>query len=463
MFQESVRNMNNIDEKEKRRQYFLSAPILPLLIKTSIPTMIGMMVSVVYNLTDTFWVGRLEDKSMTAAIGVVFAFASIIQAIGFWFGYGSGNTMSRLLGAKDEENAKKIAADANVMAVLVGIIIFTLGIIFINPLLDLLGANASEKLLKYSKEYLNIILISVPFNVFSITVYNQLRLCGSVKDAMIGLLIGMLSNIVLDPIFVVSLRMGISGAGIATLIGTIASTVVLIGLSNIHGNIPVSFRFHGIDSKRIYHILMGGMPNFARQGITGISSMLLNNVAAFYGDELIAAFTVATRIITFGYMLMIGLGQGFQPICAMNYGSKNYNRVKAALKQTTVIGTGFLIVSSVMIFIFSKQLCACLLDDAIVICTASQILKYQCISMPTLGVYALSSMFLQNTGFYKKALLVSISRQGLFFIPLLYCFSYFFGQYGFVILQPVSDILSVILGLFIVVKSWNVIFKLNSN
>lgn len=458
MFQKLV-SLMKIDGKEKRRQYYITAPIFPLLIKTAIPTMIGMLVSVVYNLTDTFWVGRLNDKSMTAAIGVVFAFSSIIQAIGFWFGYGSGNTMSRFIGAKDEEGTRKIAADANIMAVIAGIVILLLGFIFIDPLLYLLGANASENLLKFSKDYLRVILFAVPFNIFSVTVYNQLRLCGSVKDAMTGLLVGMLSNILLDPIFVTGLQMGIIGAGIATLIGNLASTVVLIGLSCTHDNIPVSFRFYGIDSKRIYHILMGGMPNFSRQGITGISSMLLNNVATFYGEELIAAFTVASRIITFGYMLMIGLGQGFQPICAMNYGSKNYTRVKTALKQTVVLGTGFLIASSVAIFVFSNELCACLIDDGTVIDTASQILRYQCITMPALGVYALSSMFLQNTGFYKKALLISVSRQGIFFIPLLYILSYAFGRYGFVILQPAADILSVLFGVFIVVKNWNSIFE----
>ncbi len=448
-----------MDEKEKRRQRFLTAPLFPLLISTAIPTMIGMMVSIIYNLTDTFWIGKLQSKSMTAAIGVVYAFVSMIQALGFWFGYGSGNTMSRLLGAKDEASAKAVANDANIMAVVSGVIISIAGFILIEPLLRLLGADASGELYQYSEIYLKIILFTVPFNMLSVTVYNQLRLCGNVKDAMIGLLVGMLGNIVLDPVFIMIFNMGIAGAGIATLIGNVGSTVTIVWLSFKHGNIPVSFHFNGFSKERIYHILVVGMPNFSRQGITALASMLLNNAAAVYGDGMIAALTVSTRIATLGYMLMIGFGQGFQPICAMNYGAGYYDRVKKALKITTAVGSMFLIISSVAIYRYAGELCSLFLDNASVNGLASEILRYQCISLPFLGIYAISSMFMQNVGQYMKALVISVARQGIFFIPLLYILPHLFNETGIMLIQPAADILSVVLGLVIVIKSWRNVFK----
>ncbi|MCR5033266.1 MAG: MATE family efflux transporter [Lachnospiraceae bacterium] len=448
----------DLQEGENRRQKILTAPLFPLLIRTAIPTMVGMMVTMLYNLTDTFWIGRLGDKSMTAAIGVVFAFVSFIQAVGFWFGYGSGNTMSRLLGGKEEEEAKIISSVGVVLSVCSGVAILACCLLFLDPLVMLLGGGASESLRVYTREYLLIMLFTVPFSLFSTTVYNQLRLCGNVKDAMIGLLVGMLGNIVLDPLFILGFHMGIAGAGIATLLGNILSTVVIILLSRRHGNIPVSFRHCHFTGKRIYHILAGGAPNFSRQGITSIASILLNNLAAGYGETLIAALTVATRAGALGYMLMIGFGQGFQPICAMNYGAGKYERVKKALGLTVLTGSGFMCVAAILIAVFAGPLAALLSHNEDVVQLSVVILRFQCISMPFMALYALSSMFLQNVGRYFPALLVSVARQGVFYIPLLLVLPFFLGEKGFYIVQPAADLISVVCGLLIVAFSWQGIF-----
>lgn len=440
------------NKKELRRKAILNDDLLLLLVKTSIPTIIGILVMVIYNLTDTFFVGILNNKSMTAAIGIVFSFMSFIQAIGFWFGYGSGNIMSKKIGENEEKEAEIISSIGILFAIVIGILIAILSCFFVLPLSKFVGGSASENLLNFTVEYLKVIIISIPFGLYSITLYNQLRLCGNVKDGMIGLLIGMAVNIVLDPVLMFVFKFGFIGAGYATLIGQITGCIVLTNLSGKNGNIAVNLKKVRINKDRVYHILAGGMPNFSRQSITGIALILLNVVAAKYGDGVIAALTISSRIAALAYMIMIGWGQGFQPICAMNYGAKQYDRVKKAFKFTVVGGTLFLIMAAILLYVFSELFIKTMSNDNEVILVGSEILRMQCITLPLLGYFAISSMLMQNIGQYFWASIISISRQGIFYIPLLYILSNIFGEFGIYLLQPVADVLSFGLAVIVVRK-----------
>ena len=440
------------NKKELRRKAILNDDLLPLLVKTSIPTIIGMLVMVIYNLTDTFFVGILNNKSMTAAIGIVFSFMSFIQAIGFWFGYGSGNIMSKKIGENEEKEAEIISSIGILFAIVIGILIAILSWFFVLPLSKFIGGSASENLLNFTVEYLKVIIISIPFGLYSITLYNQLRLCGNVKDGMLGLLIGMAVNIVLDPVLMFVFKFGFIGAGYATLIGQITGCIVLTNLSEKNGNIAVDLKKARINKDRVYHILAGGMPNFSRQSITSIALILLNVVAAKYGDGVIAALTISSRIAALAYMIMIGWGQGFQPICAMNYGAKQYDRVKKAFKFAVVGGTLFLIMAAILLYVFSELFIKTMSNDNEVILVGSEILRMQCITLPLLGYFAISSMLMQNIGQYFWASIISISRQGIFYIPLLYILSNIFGEFGIYLLQPVADVLSFGLAVIVVRK-----------
>ena len=444
-------------DKEMKRKAILNDALLPLLIKTSIPTIIGMLVMVIYNLTDTFFVGILNNKSMTAAIGIVFSFMSFIQALGFWFGYGSGNIMSKKIGEQNEDEAKNLASIGIFFAISTGLIIAFLALIFIIPLSKFLGGNASDDLLKFTVKYLQIIILSIPFGLYSLTVYNQLRLCGNVKEGMTGLLFGMVTNMILDPVMMFTLKLGFIGAGYATLTGQIVGSFVLTYFSFKSGNISFNLSFN---KERIYHILAGGMPNFLRQSITSIALILLNITAAKYGDSLLAALTVSSRISALAYMIMIGWSQGFQPICAMNYGAKKYTRVQEAFKLTAIIGSIFLVFSAILLYVFSYKLVKTMTSDIEVISISVQILRIQCITMPFLGFFAVSSMLLQNIGKYLMASILSVSRQGIFFIPLLYILSGLFSQYGIYLLQPIADILSFALAVFMVKSVWKSFIKI---
>ena len=304
----------------------------------------------------------------------------------------------------------------------------------------------------FTVDYLKVIVLTIPFALYSITLYNQLRLCGNVKDGMLGLLSGILVNMVLDPILMFGLGFGFIGAGYATLIGQVVSCIVLTGLSMKNGNIRASLKNARVNRERVYHILAGGMPNFLRQSITSVALILLNISAARYGDGLLAALTISSRILALAYLIMIGWGQGFQPICAMNYGANQYDRVKKAFKLAVLGATGFLIISALGLYIFSEELIMTMTRDSQVILYSKKLLNLQCISLPLLGYFALASMLMQNIGQYFWSSLISVSRQGIFYIPLLYILTGAFGQVGIFLLQPVADFMSFILALVVVWK-----------
>ncbi len=433
-----------------RRERILTEPILPLLVRMSVPTIIGMLIMTIYNLTDTFFIGQLGNKSMTAAIGIAFSFVSFIQALGFWFGYGSGNAMSRALGAKQEDRAVSVSSTGLLLAAVSGLVLTLALLPVCGRLAAFLGGRASEDLLKYSTEYLRIILFSVPVSIYATALYNQLRLCGNARDAMLGLMSGMLLNMVLDPVFIFTLGMGFVGAGWATFAGQVAGAALLTFLSFRNGNIRVSFTKAVLSRENLYHILIGGAPNFSRQGITSVAAILLNIAASAYGEETIAALTVAGRIASMCYMIVIGWGQGFQPICAMNYGAKKHDRVRKALTLSALVGTVFLLFADIAVFLGAHPVVSLLTKNPEVADPAVTILRLQCISLPLMGIYALSSMFMQNIGRYCTALVISVSRQGIFYIPLLYILPLIMSAgdpLAIYLVQPIADILACILGL----------------
>lgn len=236
------------------------------------------------------------------------------------------------------------------------------------------------------------------------------------------------------------------------MIGQIVGTILLTRLSRKNGNIGVDLKKVRINKERVYHILAGGMPNFLRQSITSIALILLNISAARYGDGLLAALTISSRILALAYLIMIGWGQGFQPICAMNYGASQYDRVKTAFKLAVLGATAFLILSAFGLHIFAKELIMTMTKDSQVIAYTRKLLNLQCLTLPLLGYFALSSMLMQNIGQYFWSSIISISRQGIFYIPLLYILTGAFGQVGIYLLQPMADLMSFILAIFVVWK-----------
>ena len=448
--------MNKDFEEEKREEKIrklTNEPLYPLLVKMAIPSMVGMIVSTVYSMTDTFFVGKLDRVDLTASVGIVFSFVSVIQAIGFWFGYGSGNYISRCLGRKDIESAEKMAATGLAMAIITGLIILAAGLPFVRELAVLLGASGGE-LHTATVRYLRITILTVPFMLVSNVLYNQLRLAGSGNDSMLGLLVGMVLNMALDPVFILVFKMDVAGAALASMIGQISGVIVLFRATRRNGNIRADIKKARLNMSSIKEILTGGAPNFCRQGISSISSVILNNAAAVFGSYAIAALTIALRILYIAYALVIGFGQGFQPICAINYGAGKYDRIKKAFKLALLTVSIFLIISVAFLASKSAVLVGGFTGEVDVSALAVRMIRAQCLILPFMGYYVLCGMFLQNIGRFGEATLVTISENGLFLIPSVLILTHIYALDGLVYCRPLASLLALCLSLVVGMRAW---------
>ncbi len=442
---------NQLDERYIR---LTKAPLMPLLIKMAIPTMIGMMVNAIYNMTDTYFIGKLNRADWTAAIGVVFSYLSIIQAIGFWFGYGSGNYIARQLGKKERGEAERMAVTGFVISLAAGMILMIISLFFIKPLALLLGAGATDEMLTASISYLKIIIFSVPFMLGANVLYNQLRLQGNARDGMIGLLAGMILNMILDPIFILAMHQNVAGAALATCIGQITGFLILLCLVGKHGNVPVNFRCICICRTYLFEIIAGGAPNFCRQGISSLAAILLNQAAGLYGSAVVAAIAISSRILTMGYALVIGFGQGFQPVCAINYGAKNYERIKKAFLYECIVATVFLTITSIVMYLYAQPIIGLFTEDKQIMEISNRILQAQCLVWPFMGVYILIGMLLQNIGRFLDATLVTIGESGIFFIPAILILPELWGFDGIVWAKPAAGIGALLFSVLLGIKAW---------
>ncbi|WP_414151303.1 MATE family efflux transporter [Acetobacterium carbinolicum] len=446
--------MSNVSKQEERYKRITEAKIYPLLWRMALPSMIGMIVSSVYSMTDTFFIGRLDRTELTASVGVAFSFIAIIQAIGFWFGYGSGNYISRQLGKKNAQEAEVMASTGLVLSVVVGVIIHLLGLIFLKPLVLLLGGGISDGMMEATVSYLRITLVSVPFMLAANVLYNELRLQGSARDSMVGLMVGMLLNMILDPILILTFDMGVAGAALASLIGQVCGFFILWYFTGKNGNVPINIRNIKFDFGHLKEILSGGAPNFCRQGISSISTVLVNQAAGAFGESAIAGVTVALRILAMGYALVIGFGQGFQPICAINYGAGKYRRIKEAFRDTLVTATAFLIIATIIIVFKADNLLSLFSSEDAVREIGASILKAQCTVLPFMGYYILIGMLFQNIGRFGAATLVTIAENGTFLIPAVLIMPHFFGLNGLIWCKAVASICAFLFSLVVGTRVW---------
>ena len=436
----NVRNMN----QEEKVSYMLSEPVPHLVCQMAVPTIISMLVTSFYNMVDTFFVGRINTQA-TAAVGVVFSVMAFIQACGFFFGHGSGNYISRKLGAKEFDEANVMAATGFFTAFFTGIVAAVVGLCFLTPLARVLGSTPT--ILPYTKDYLRIILIGCPFMMSLLVLNNQLRFQGSASYAMVGIVTGGLLNMVLDPLLIFTCDMGVAGAALATIISQIVSFVLLFLMSRKGGNIRIEFRNFKPTWALYKEIFRGGVPSLCRQGLASIAQICLNYSAGTFGgvysDAAIAAMSIVGRISMFANSALIGFGQGFQPVCGMNYGAKQFGRVRQAFAFCVKYAAVFLVIVSAAGIIFAEPLVTCFRrEDAEVIRIGTLALRLQCIVFPLNAWIVMSNMMLQSIGKAARASFVAAARQGIFFIPLIWILPQIFGLLGVQMCQTWSDILT---------------------
>lgn len=431
-----------VDEKFYK---MIETPIPKLICTLAIPTIITMLMTSIYNMADTFFVGRL-GTSATAAVGVTFSIMCIIQAIGFTFGMGSGNYISRLLGQRDKAYASKVAATGFLTAFGIGILVTIVGILFLDQLIHLLGAT--ETIAPYAKSYMRIILIGAPFMIGSFVLNNLFRYQGSAFYGMLGMGSGAILNIVLDPIFIFTFDLGISGAALATIISQIISFCILFFNCGKSGNIKIRLQDFMPKWEVYKEILRGGLPSFYRQGIASLATIILNLSAAPFGDAAIAAMSIVTRVFQFALSTLLGFGQGFQPVCGFNYGARRNDRVLEAFWFCIKVSAGVLTVFGIIGWILAPQVISIFRkEDAEVIAIGTTALRLQCMTFPLSSWIIMQNMLLQTIGKGTKASILALARQGLFLIPTLLICTPWLGVLGIQISQPLADVMTFLIAI----------------
>lgn len=442
MAEDNMKDNQSISQYNKMTQ----TPVSALIVKLSIPTIISMLVTNIYNMADTAFVGHLGN-SASGAVGIVFGFMAILQAVGCMFGQGAGSIISRMLGKQDDKNASLIASTGFFGALLIGTVIAVVGFICLDPLVMLLGSTQTIE--PYAKTYISWILLAAPFITSSFVMNNVLRYEGRAALGMVGLLTGALLNICGDIILMFGLHMGIAGAGISTALSQFISFCILLSMffrSKTQCKLSLHRVTHNV--RQILNILATGMPSLLRQGLNSITTVLLNVAAAGYGDAAVAAMSIVSRIIMFVFSISIGIGQGFQPVCGFNYGAGKYRRVRKAYWFTVLFAESVMLLMVMTIMLFSNNLIQVFRNDATVIEIGTRALYLQCVSLLFLPISMVTEMQLQSTGKRLSASILASFRSGLFFIPALLILSKLRGLSGIQEAQPLAYILTFIPAVF---------------
>ena len=423
-------------------------PVEKLVSKMAIPNIVSMLITSFYSMTDTFFVARIDPdaaiaNSATAAVGIAFALMTFIQAMGYLYGQGSGIYMSRKLGEGDHETASKMASVSFFTGFGVCSVLASVCLIFLTPITRALGAT--ETIQPYAEDYLRVILIGSPFMMSSLILNVQLRLQGNAIFSMIGIMAGAVVNIGLVPLFIFGFRMGMTGAGIGTIISQFVSFCMLLYGCTRGGSVRI--RLRNFSKGWFWHkeIFRLGMPSLARQGGMSLATALINGQAKLYGDAAVAAISIVNRFLSFTNSIAFGIGQGFQPVCGFNYGAGRYNRVLKAFWFAVKVSFVYLLFVAVMSLAFAPQIVGIFRNDIDVISVGARYLRFSCIPLPVYCWTIIVSMLTQNLGKALISSMISMARHITFLVPAVFTLPYFLGMTGLLFVQPFADAGSVVL------------------
>ena len=419
-------------------------PVPKAVMKNALPAMAAMLMVLVYNLADTFFIGQTHNALLVAAVSLATPVYLIFMSIGTLFGIGGTSVISRALGEGKKEKARKSCAFCFWGCVFVGILLLAFILIFIDPILNLIGASADTY--EYAKSYLSIIVFAGPFVLISNCYGNVIRTEGESGKAMLGLLLGNLVNVILDPIFILALGLDIKGAAIATVIGNIVGAGFYISYF-LKGKSMLSIRLKDFTVKQgiAASVLAIGVPAALGDALMSVSHIISNSQMAHYGDMAVAGMGVAMKVITITGMICMGLGQGVQPILGYCVGAKTWKRFKEVFKFTIIFALILGTVLAAICYVFTNQIVSAFLTDQTAFSYAVQFARILLSTSFLFGVFYVLVNALQAMGAATPALLISMSRQGIIFIPALFILQAVVGMTGLVWAQPVSDVLSILI------------------
>ena len=434
--------MSAEDRTAQQFRKMTETPIPKLILSLATPTILSMLITSIYNLADTFFVGQIST-SASGAVGVVSSLMAIIQALGFMLGHGAGSIISRSLGSQNTKAATRFASTSFFTALTFGLILAAVGLTTLPHFMMLLGST--ETILPHACAYARPILIAAPLMMSSLVMNNILRYEGKASFAMIGLVTGGVLNMVLDPVFIFGFGLGTAGAGIATALSQSISFCILLSMF-LRGKTVSQFQLSAVTRSpaEFGTILMTGLPSFGRQGLNSIGGMLLNIAARSYGDAAVAGMSIVSRIFMFIISVAIGTGQGFQPVAGFNYGARKYRRVEKACVFTMCASFCFLSVIVAACWFNAEALIKLFRDDPEVTAIALPAFRYQCFACFLQPVIVAGNMLFQSIGKSGRATFLACCRQGVFFIPLILTLPRMFGLLGIEICQPIADVLTFV-------------------
>lgn len=434
----------------KDRMYLLQEETVPkALLTLGVPMMIGMMVSALYNLVDAYFVGRL-GTSQIGAISVVYPIGVIVLGFALLFGSGAASYLSRLLGKKSYQEASECASTALLTSLVVGGFVIVLILFFLEPVLKILGAT--DTILPFAKEYAAIFIVGLVFNIFNITANNIFSAEGAAMLSMVAMFLGGATNIILDPLLIFGFDMGVKGAAVATLLSRILSAGIYLNYLLSGKSVFQCKVKNWKPSKKMYsEIVKIGVPMLVYHLLITLSMGITNSLASNYGDSVLAAFGVVTRITALGSMILLGFLKGYQPFVGYNFGAKRYERVEEATKTVLVWGTIFCVASAAISILFRTQIMqAFSKDDLMVVEVGSKILVANALVFIGMAYQTVYGTRFLALGKAKQGGMISLGRQGIFFIPLVFLLNAMLHLNGLILAQPLADICSILMVIIMV-------------
>jgi len=445
--------------KDKTTEIFKNAPVPKAVLSNAIPSIISMIMVLAYNLADTFFIGQTKDALMVAAVSVATPAFLLFMAIGMLFGIGGTSLISRMLGQGDTEKAKSVSSFCFWTGLVIGLISMVMIWVFVNPVCRVIGA--SDETMEYTSQYLMILAVSVPFLIVSNMFSNIIRSEGYAQKAMVGMIIGNVANIVLDPVMILLLGWNIAGAAIATTIGNVLASAYYI-LHLVSKNSSLSIRLK--DYKAGNHIATGvlaiGIPASFNSILMSTSNIIINNLMKAYGDMAVAGLGVAMKVNMIVVMLLIGLGTGIQPLLGYCYGAKNKKRYIDVLKFSICLALVMSVVMTIICYLGAGPLVTAFLDNADAYSFGFMFSRIYIISGPVLGILFVMINAIQSTGAALPSLILSISRQGILFIPILFIINALTDTAQMLVYaQPVTDYLATTFSVILFIITYKKYFK----
>ena len=432
----------NQEKATRRHKDMTEGKIVPLVLRLAAPSTVGMFVTALYSMTDALFVSSLGTEA-SAAVGVTFSIQALLQAIGYTFGVGAGSLISRALGSRRDSDVGRYATVSLLLAAAAGSLVMLIGLVWGSPLMRILGAT--ESIHPHALAYSRYLFISAPFMCCAFVASQLLRAEGKAVYSMVGLTVGSLLNIALDPLLIHTAGLGIAGASLATLISQVVCLAVLLSAYLLQKSQLSLFRDFSLrDFRESGRITVAGLPSSFRQGFIAVATILLNHAAGTWGDAAVAALSVVNRVFQLAFSLCLGIGQGMMPIAGFNYGADDRERVYRAYLFSSVLATAVMLLVSIPLLILSPRVIAVFRNDPAVIDIGRAALRAQSAVLVTHGVVTCANMLLQAIGKPFSATVLACARQGILFLPLLFLLPNAFGIESLIYVQPLADALTLL-------------------